>query len=89
MVKVGCSHSVGVKGEEGGGRGRGMDSCWLSAVVCRKGYILHVTGKGNRYGSMSPPSVTGASHFHKDKKESQATETAARPQPAIVLKASG
>lgn len=53
-----------------GGVGRGMDSCRLSAVVCRKEYILHVTRKGNRYGSMSLPSVTGASHVHTDKRES-------------------
>lgn len=51
------------------GVGRAMDSCRLSAVVCRKEYILHVTRKGNRYGSMSLPSVTGASHVHTDKRE--------------------
>lgn len=52
-----------------GGVGRGMDSCCLSVVVCRKEYILHVTRKGNRYGSVSQPSVTGASHVHTDKEE--------------------
>lgn len=52
-----------------GGVGRGMDSCRLSVVVCRKEYILHVTRKGNRYGSVSQPSVTEASHVDTDKGE--------------------
>lgn len=58
--------------------GRGMDSCRLSAVVWRKEYILHVTRKGNRYGSMSLPSVTGASHIHTRQKGSWAAETTAK-----------
>lgn len=83
IVKVGCSCWAGA-GEGGrGGRGRGVDSCWLSAVVCRKGYILHVTGIGNRYGSMSLPSVTRASHFHKDKR--RAGRPRRRQGPSLPL----
>lgn len=66
IVRVGCSCWAGA-GKVGGRVG----SCWLSAVVCTKGYILHVTGIGNRYGSMSLPSVTRASHFHKDKRRAR------------------
>ena len=72
-----------------GGTERGADSCRLSMVVCTKEYILHVTRKGNRYGSMSLPSVTGASHVRTDKRRAGPRQQQQGPSPAIVLQAGG
>lgn len=72
-----------------GGLRRAMDSCRLSAVVCRKEYILHVTRKGNSYGSMSLPSVTRASHVHTDKRTARLPRRQQGPSLLLSLRLVG
>lgn len=79
----------GNSGCRGGGRNGQLPS--LCGRLEERVHIARHLRKGNRYGSMAPPSVTAASHIHGDKRRAAAGPARRRQRPlfAIVLQVRG